>query len=150
MCRTGTSKEALGGPLIYSVVLFLTTLLVFRQNPVGLIAVCQMAAGDGLADIFGRQFGKTKWWFSSRKSIVGTLAFVGGGFLCSLGLMAWFMTFGFFPSLHTFTTSQWMSRVFVVSLLSAAIELLETDKIDDNISVPVVAALSSYLLLVRQ
>ena len=31
---------------------------------VGLMAITQMAAGDGFADIVGRRWGKTKWpWF---------------------------------------------------------------------------------------
>jgi dolichol kinase len=52
--RTGRKEEALGGPFLYAIVLFLATLTSFRASPVGIVAVSQMAAGDGLADIFGR------------------------------------------------------------------------------------------------
>jgi dolichol kinase len=53
--RSGSKTEALGGPLIYTTVLFLCTLLFFRDSPIGVVAMTQMAAGDGIADIIGRQ-----------------------------------------------------------------------------------------------
>jgi dolichol kinase len=52
--RSGQSSEALGGPLIYSIILFIATAFFFRDSPVGIVATAQMAAGDGLADIIGR------------------------------------------------------------------------------------------------
>ncbi len=74
--RTGDRKEALGGPLIYAMGLFIGTVLFFRlvldlialpiqlydlavhtvhrDSTVGVVALSQMAAGDGLADIIGR------------------------------------------------------------------------------------------------
>lgn len=78
--RTGNKAEALGGPLIYSIVLLLATAIFFRytvqiriehnpsicanrlilcvvlrrNSPVGIVAIAQMAAGDGVADIIGR------------------------------------------------------------------------------------------------
>ena len=89
--RSGSKTEALGGPLIYTVVLFLSTLLGFRESPIGVVAVCQMAAGDGLADIVGRRWGTVKWPFSASKSYAGTAAFVAGAFVVSaavLGLLS--------------------------------------------------------------
>jgi dolichol kinase len=38
----------------------------------------------------GRRWGKTKWPWSERKSIVGTSAFVAGAFAVSLAEVAWF------------------------------------------------------------
>lgn len=52
--RSGSKSEALGGPLLYTIVLFLGTLLFFRDSPIGVVAISQMAAGDGIADIIGR------------------------------------------------------------------------------------------------
>ena len=89
--RSGSKSEALGGPLLYTVVLFLSTLLGFRESPIGVVAVCQMAAGDGLADIVGRRWGAVKWPFSASKSYAGTAAFVVGAFVVStavLGLLS--------------------------------------------------------------
>jgi phytol kinase len=63
--RTGERTEALGGPFIYTVVLFTATVLGWR-TPAAAVAVCQMAVGDGIADIFGRRFGTIKWPFNKR------------------------------------------------------------------------------------
>jgi dolichol kinase len=52
--RSGAKSEALGGPLIYTIVLLLGTFLFFRGSPIGVVAIIQMAAGDGIADIIGR------------------------------------------------------------------------------------------------
>jgi len=63
--RSGERAEALGGPFLYTMVLFTATALGWR-SPVAAAAVCQMAVGDGIADIFGRRYGKIKWPFSKR------------------------------------------------------------------------------------
>lgn len=75
--------------MIYSVVLLLCTVLFFRSSTLGVIAISQMAAGDGIADIIGRKYGKVKWSFAKSKSIVGSAAFVVGGFVCSLTVLSW-------------------------------------------------------------
>jgi len=61
--RSGERSEALGGPFLYTLVLFAATAFGWRSLAAS-TAVCQMAVGDGVADIFGRRFGKTKWPFS--------------------------------------------------------------------------------------
>jgi len=53
--RTGEAKEALGGPFIYTIVLLLATALLFEDCSAGVVAVAQMAAGDGVADLVGRR-----------------------------------------------------------------------------------------------
>ena len=40
--------------MIYTTVLFLCTVFFFRDSPIGVVAMSQMAAGDGIADIIGR------------------------------------------------------------------------------------------------
>ena len=52
-----------------------------------MIAVTQMAVGDGLADIVGRQWGSVKWPFSKSKSLIGSGAFLVGGFTISAALL---------------------------------------------------------------
>ena len=54
---------------------------------VGVIAVTQMAVGDGLADIVGRKWGSVKWPFSKSKSLVGSGAFLLGSFTISVVLL---------------------------------------------------------------
>jgi dolichol kinase len=63
--RSGERGEALGGPFLYTLVLFTATALGWR-TPAAAVALCQMAVGDGIADIFGRRFGKIKWPFSKK------------------------------------------------------------------------------------
>lgn len=69
--RSGNPSEVLRGPLLYVIILLLSTLLYWRDNLVGIVAVSQMAAGDGMADIVGRRLGKVKWPFSQTKSYAG-------------------------------------------------------------------------------
>lgn len=54
----------------------------------GVIAVTQMAVGDGLADIVGRRWGTVKWPFAGgKKSVIGSAAFVLGSFVVSAALL---------------------------------------------------------------
>ena len=52
--RTGDATEVLGGPFIYMVVLLIATTFFWRSS-VSVIAIAQMAAGDGVADLAGRR-----------------------------------------------------------------------------------------------
>lgn len=140
--RSGNPAEVLRGPLLYVIILLLSTLCFWRESVVGLVAVSQMAAGDGMADIVGRRWGGKKWPFSSTKSYAGTGAFVVSGFLVSVGLIAWFHFWGLVPAL----TLGVVGRVGVISVLCAIVELVPWG--DDNVNVPVVAsALATALLL---
>lgn len=142
--RSGDAEEALQGPFIYVVILFFAIILGFRDNLTPMIALSTMAAGDGMADIIGRRFGKTnKWFFSERKSIAGTLAFIIAASVSSTLLAIWFQFTGMvltgLPLIDT------IERIIIISTLSAVVELLPV--FDDNWSVPITAAiLASFLL----
>lgn len=138
--RSGNKKEALQGPLIYTIVLFLATALFFRDSSIGVVAVCQMAVGDGLADIFGRRWGTQKWFFSEKKSYVGTLAFIVGAFLSSYAFLTYFTATGFMS--FNVLDPHLIAVVFAITLLCAAVELIPLG--DDNVTVPLVAALSAW------
>lgn len=153
--RSGSSSEVLGGPLYYTVVLLLATVFGWR-SPIAAIAVCQMAIGDGVADVFGRKYGKTKWQFNPSKSIEGSAAFVAGGFLASMGMVSLLHATGY----TSLTAMGAASTILLISVLSAAMELVSgiclfpwrsSDRcyigLDDNISVPAFAALLAYFLL---
>lgn len=142
--RSGERSEARGGPFLYTVVLFSATLLGWR-SPLATTAVCQMAVGDGIADIIGRRFGKVKWPFSKSKSFAGSAAFVAGGFAASLGFVALFHTCGF----TSLTPVGAAPTLLLVSLTCAAVELLPSEIADDNLSVPLTAWVLAFLLLSR-
>ena len=145
--RTGSNSEALGGPFIYCCVLVALTLGSWR-SAASVVALAQMAVGDGLADIVGRKYGKTKWPWSDSKSLAGTAAFVVGGFGASLGLMAWFGCSGAAPlgPLAALPLPALAARILGVSLVCGAVELLPLG--DDNLTVPA-AAVALILLLER-
>lgn len=54
------------------------TLLFWRESPVGLLVLCLMCGGDGLADIAGRRYGSAKLPFNHSKSWVGSAAMITG------------------------------------------------------------------------
>ena len=156
--------------------LLAATLLGFR-SVVAAVAVCQMAVGDGVADIVGRRcaapppplptptrphplsacsppirhhrFGKVKWPFSDTKSYAGTGAFVVGAWAASLGVVSVYHTFGY----TALTAQAAVVPLLAVSVASALVELLPKGQgvmavlTDDNLTVPACAALVGSLLL---
>ena len=143
--RSGDVKEALGGPFLYVVILILSILLFWTDNCVGVVAMSTMAAGDGMADIIGRQLGKNnKWFFAPDKSIAGSAAFLVSGTAVTIGILIWLSTAGCLtlpmpiPELAT--------QVALITSACALIELLPIG--DDNWTVPLSAALLSSIFLV--
>ena len=130
--RSGDPSEVLGGPYVYTWVLLLAALLAFR-TPCAIVAVAQMAVGDGLADIVGRRFGSKKWFCNPEKSYAGSLAFVLGATLASMGLLRWL---GFPAPLLS---------LFTISVVCSLVEVLLTG-VDDNVSVPLVGGLLALTL----
>lgn len=142
--RTGDKGEALGGPFLYCIVLVLLTLFSWRSD-VAVVAIIQMAVGDGFADIFGRRWGKTKWPWSSDKSVVGTVSFILGSFLVCLGVFKWFGLFGCtLGRLSHLPLVELSTSLLTISVISALTELVPVG--DDNLTVPAVAAFSTFLL----
>ena len=47
--RSGDKEEALGGPFVYVIIMFLSTLLFWFDNLSGVIAMTVMAVGDGVS-----------------------------------------------------------------------------------------------------
>lgn len=142
--RSGDRQEALGGPFIYVVILFSAILLCFRDNLSGVVALSTMAAGDGMADIVGRRFGRNnKWFLNENKSVAGSVGFVVAASLCSTGLAAWLM----YTNAVTIGLSMGavVSRIVWISILSALVEILPGT--DDNWSVPITAGVLSSLLI---
>ena len=99
-----------------------------------------MAAGDGLADIFGRRWGSLKWPFSDKKSYIGSLAFVGGAFLVSVFLLFLYHSTGV-STFNVLTASNFQILLFI-SVLCAAVELIPLG--DDNVTVPLAAGILAY------
>ena len=142
--RSGDAKEALSGPFVYVLVLLASVLSFWRDGYAGIIASSTMAAGDGLADLVGRRYGKdNKWFFSKDKSIAGSLAFFVGASSCSIALAWWFAYTGtLVPSMEFADIAV---RIVFISAISAIVELIPL--VDDNWSVPLTAAVLAAALL---
>ncbi len=57
MSRSGDRREILRGPLYYGIVFVILTILFWKENPVGIVALMMICGGDGLAEILGRKYG---------------------------------------------------------------------------------------------
>lgn len=145
--RSGRPEEVLQGPFVYTLVLLASTSAGWLTIP-AISAVCQMAAGDGMADLAGRKWGTVKWPWSDSKSVVGTLAFFLASFVTTLGEIAWFHAFGAIA----ISPQEVAGKVALISALCAIVELIPFQKVfgllgDDNFSVPIVGAALAYVLL---
>jgi phytol kinase len=93
--RLGDARESLGEPFIYIMVLLFSTLLFWRDLPVGVVSLTTMACGDGLTDLVGRRLGSTnKWFFNRSKTKAGSAAFVIGSFVALFGMISWLTSTG--------------------------------------------------------
>ena len=142
--RSGDKEEALGGPFIYVVILFASISLFFCDNLTGVIALCTMAAGDGMADIVGRRFGKNnKWFFSESKSIAGTLGFIASAAACSITIASWLLYTNTITMAIPF--SALVARILFISTISSMVELMPFA--DDNWTVPITAGVLASILI---
>jgi dolichol kinase len=143
--RSGDARESLGGPFIYVMVLLFSTLLFWRDSPVGVVSLATMACGDGLADLVGRRLGSTnKWFFNRSKSMAGSAAFIAGSFVASFGLISWLTSTGAMDALGL-SSFELAKRLLAIAVVCAGVELIPAG--DDNYSVPISAALLSAFLL---
>ncbi|KAL0450806.1 UNVERIFIED_CONTAM: putative phytol kinase, chloroplastic [Sesamum latifolium] len=85
MSRFGDYRELLKGPLYYASTITLASAIYWRTSPIAIAAVCNLCAGDGLADIVGRRFGSQKLPYNQNKSVVGSITMACAGFLASVG-----------------------------------------------------------------
>jgi len=145
--RSGDAREAVGGPLIYVCVLAAACLLFWRDSPVGVTAVSVLAAGDGMADLVGRRYGRNnQWpWGRDNKSVAGTLAFWVASTVVTTGLLVWLQ----YTGCLVLSGGGWTdtaATVAGISLVSAILEVVPSLG-DDNYTVPLSAAVLAILFL---
>ncbi|XP_058198808.1 farnesol kinase, chloroplastic [Rhododendron vialii] len=137
MSRFGDHRELLKGPLYYASAITLVCAIYWRSSPIGIATICNLCAGDGLADIVGRRFGTQKLPYNRDKSFAGSIAMATAGFLASIGYMHYFALFGY-------VEESWeMALGFLFASLAAA--LVESHPssmdLDDNLTVPLASIL---------
>lgn len=137
MSRFGDHRELLKGPLYYATTITLASAIYWRTSPIAIAAICNLCAGDGLADIVGRRFGSKKLPYNKNKSIAGSIAMVVAGFLASIGYMHYFSAFGYVEE-----SWQMAYKFLVVSLAAALVESHPVStEFDDNLTVPLTSVL---------
>ena len=141
MSRSGVQKELLKGPFYYGLAFIAITLLFWKTSPIGIVALMILCGGDGVADIFGKQFGKTLLPWSKEKTWVGSFAMLIGGFLLSLLVVIIFNSLGIlkisFPLIFI--------KLFSIALVSTLIESISKSDVD-NITVPITAIFMGVLV----
>ncbi|PSR86192.1 Phytol kinase [Actinidia chinensis var. chinensis] len=137
MSRFGDHRELLKGPLYYASAITLACAIYWRTSPVAIAAICNLCAGDGLADIVGRRFGSQKIPYNRNKSIAGSIAMATAGFMASIGFMYYFALFGYVQE-----SWEMALRFLIVSIATALVEShpLSTE-LDDNLTVPLTSVL---------
>jgi phytol kinase len=142
--REGDPRELLRGPLYYVAVLVFSTVLFWRDSPVGVMALAMMCGGDGVADIVGRRFGASKLPYNPGKSWAGSLAMFLFGSLVSYASLSYFSLMGFY---HLDTGATLLLRLAMVSLAATVVESLPiSTKLDDNVTVPLTTIIMGMLL----
>lgn len=128
--REETRKRLPGEPLLF---FLMGTYIVLQFFPkeVALASLMVLTFGDSAAHLFGVHFGRVKHPFTDKKFLEGMLA----------GMVA-----GFFPALLFVS---WMEAL-AASIVAMMFEALEVEfkwfRIDDNLIIPVIAALSITLV----
>ena len=105
--------------------------LAFFEQNIALAAIIVLSVGDSISCIVGRKFGRVKHPFSDVKFIEGHL--VGGLFAALLCLV-------FVSPLQAFLGS------YVAMFLEGVDRLFNIDPVDDNVVVPLAAAIVMALL----
>jgi uncharacterized protein (TIGR00297 family) len=128
------------GILMYPAVLLLLSLLFYQAQIFLVIAWAAMAFGDGFAGMIGARFGGKKLPWSSHKSWAGLFAFwfVGGA-----SSFVWLMLLPASTRLGL-APMPWFWIVAAGVLVAGLLETID-GFVDDNLIVPLTAALISYL-----
>ncbi|XP_061357682.1 probable phytol kinase 3, chloroplastic [Gastrolobium bilobum] len=137
MSRFGDYRELLKGPLYYASTITLACIIYWRTSPISIAAICNLCAGDGMADVIGRRFGGKKIPYNKNKSYAGSIAMASAGFLASIGYMWYFSSFGFIEG-----SWEMILGFLIVSIVTAFVESLPiSTELDDNLTVPLTSIL---------
>jgi len=140
MSRTGDRREILRGPLFYGIVFVVLTLVYWYDSPIGIVALMLMCGGDGLADIVGRRYGKTRLPWNKGKSIVGSLGMLVGGFLTALIVLALYVAVGELSQ----PFSSYLLPLAVIAFAGTIVESFPLKDID-NITVTLTAVALGHI-----
>ncbi len=141
MSRTGEKKELTKGPFYYGLAFTAITLAFWNTNPIGLVALMILCGGDGLADIFGKKYGKALLPWSRVKTWKGSFAMLFGGLIFTILMISIFDYFSVFSIVY----SIFLPKLFIIAFISTLIESISKSDID-NITVPLAAIITGLIL----
>jgi len=140
MSRSGDRREVLRGPLYYGIIFILLTLFYWKNSPIGIIALMLMCGGDGLADIFGRKWGKRRLFWNNGKSWAGSFGMLLGGWILSIFVIWLFIRVDIFlPPIQYF-----ILPISIIAIIGTLVESLPLKDLD-NITVTASALLVGHL-----
>ncbi|XP_031497005.1 probable phytol kinase 2, chloroplastic [Nymphaea colorata] len=140
--RHGDYRELLKGPLYYACTITIATAFFWRTSPIAIAAICNLCAGDGIADIVGRRFGTVKLPYNKMKSFAGTMSMAIAGFITSVVYLYYYSMFGLCD--YSWRT---IAGFLVVSLSASVVESLPiSTELDDNLTVPLTSMLVGGLI----
>jgi phytol kinase len=140
MSRSGNPREILRGPTFYGLVFVICTVLFWYDTPIGIVALMQMCGGDGLADILGRRYGRTRIPWNRHKSWVGSLGMFLGGFSLSVFILLIYVWMGIF----SFSTLDFLPILLLISIAATLVESIPFRDVD-NITVTLTAVILGYI-----
>ncbi|XP_028784666.1 probable phytol kinase 3, chloroplastic [Neltuma alba] len=142
MSRFGDYRELLKGPLYYVSTITFACAMYWRTSPLSVALICNLCAGDGMADIVGRRFGSKKIPYNGNKSLAGSIAMASSGFLASIGYMYYFSSFGYIEQ-----SWRMILGFLIVSIATTVVESLPiSSEIDDNLTVPLTSILVGSMI----
>jgi phytol kinase len=127
MSRSGDRREILRGPLYYGIVFVVLTLVFWKDSPTGMIALMLLCGGDGLADIVGRRFGRSRIPWNREKSWAGSLGMFAGGWLFAAGILAVFVAAGVFES----SLTAYLPAITLIAAVGTLVETLPLKDLDN-------------------
>ena len=125
--RNNDCKELLFGPLHYSIVLTVITMIFWRDSPIGVFALILLSIGDGLADLVGRRWGVNPLPFNKNKSWEGFIAMFISSFIFGLFFIAFFYLLGYYQV----NFIELIPTIWVIALFSTFIESITIGKLDN-------------------
>jgi phytol kinase len=141
MSRTGDPREILRGPLFYGLIFITCTVLFWYDSPIGIVALMLMCGGDGLADIFGRNFGRSHIPWNPQKTWIGSLGMFLGGLILSTIIIAIYVEIGIFST----SFLELLPNLIIISIAGTMVETLPLRDVD-NITVTLTAVILGYYL----
>ena len=140
--RTGDRREILRGPLFYGIVFVVLTIIYWKDSPIGMVGLMLMCGGDGLADVFGRRWGKIKLPWAAGKSWVGSLGMLVGGWIFAAFILWVYVAGGVF----TGPFNVYLLPLTLIAIVGTLVESLPLRDVD-NITITLAAVVLGHILI---